>query len=57
MIIHRLDNMMTGLRDRDWAERIVRSIIEIFLSDPALSCIVNIVCYSVREYVVIEESE
>ena len=57
MIIHRLDKMMTGLRDRDWAERIVLSIIEIFLSYPALSCIVNIVCYSVREYVVIEESE
>jgi len=32
-------------------------MIEIFLLDPALNCIVNIFWFSVREYVVIEESE
>jgi len=37
--------------------RLVWSIIEIILSDPAMNCKVNMICYSVREYVAIEESE
>jgi len=36
---------------------IVWSIIETFLLNRALSCIVNIFCYSIKAYVVIEESE